>query len=145
MADEIRGDMSGDIHISKLPSITAEIKERLKAVGITSQQKLLEIAAKSADRLALARTCEIEYVELTRLVCRADLNRIGGLGAAFANLLNEAGILAMDVLADQAPEALHAALEKANRSFRLRRPPTPHEVSNWVASAKKYRGLVTLD
>ena len=97
--------------------------------GITYTHQLVEAAARAADRRALAARSGIEVATLERLVCRADLARINGIGAIFADMLELLGVDRIARLARQEPDALHAALAGLNARERLaRRAPTPEEV-----------------
>ena len=59
-------------------------------------------------------------------------------------MLEELGIHDVETLAAQEPEALHDKLREYNRRERLaRRSPTPEEVSDWVAQARRLPKLVT--
>lgn len=130
-----RGVMS--LHVSKLRGISLETRSKLKHRGITYTRQLLDAAGKPEERARLAHAADIEEAELLRLVRRADLARIKGIGAIFADMLEWVGVHDVGTLARQSPEALHARLFELNAAERLaRRAPTPEEVVDWVRQAR---------
>jgi len=80
---------------------------------------------------------------LGRLVWRADLTRIKGIGAIFADMLELLGVDRTARLAQQEPGELHQALSRLNAAQRLaRRAPTPEEVQDWIAQARTLPRLI---
>jgi predicted flap endonuclease-1-like 5' DNA nuclease len=125
------------LHISKLRGITYPVRQRLKRQGITYTHQLIAAAQDRRSCRSLAALCGIEEAVLERLVRRADLARINGVGAIFADMLELLGIDQSRLLAGQDPVALHAALAELNAAEQLaRRAPTPEEVQSWVAQAR---------
>jgi predicted flap endonuclease-1-like 5' DNA nuclease len=125
------------LHVSKLRGITYELRGKLKQRGITYSDQLLEAAGGAEKRRGLAAATGIEEAVLSRLVCRADLARIKGIGAIFADMLELIGIDRVARLATQDATALHATLHELNLAERFaRRAPTPEEVISWIAQAK---------
>ncbi len=134
------------LHIGKLRGITARAQSKLKRQGITSTDQLLGAAGPRARRLQLAVRTGIEAALLGRLVCRADLIRIKGIGAIFADLLELLGVDRTGRLARQDPGALHRALLELNAALRFaRRAPTPDEVRHWIAQARSLPRLLDDD
>jgi predicted flap endonuclease-1-like 5' DNA nuclease len=125
------------LHISKLRGITYELRGKLKQRGITYADQLLDAAGDAEKRHRLAVATGIGEEVLTRLVCRADLARIKGIGAIFADMLELIGIDRVARLTRQDAGELHATLHQLNVEERFaRRAPTPEEVVSWVAQAK---------
>ncbi|MCS6877254.1 MAG: DUF4332 domain-containing protein [Geminicoccaceae bacterium] len=109
----------------------------LKRVGINTCERLLAEAGKAQARERLAARTGIDPELLLRLVQRADLARVKGVGAVFGMMLEDLGIREVRALARQDPRALHAALKRLNEEERLaRRAPTPEEVADWIAQAR---------
>jgi hypothetical protein len=124
------------LHISKLRGITDRVRHRLKRQGITYTHQLIEAARDRAGCRRLAALTGIDEAVLERLVCRADLARINGVGAIFADMLELLEVDGARALARQDPVALHAALHRLNTVEQLaRRAPTPEEVQSWVLQA----------
>ena len=85
----------------------------------------------------------IDEPVLMRLTCRADLARIKGIGAIFADMLELVGLDQVTSLAGQEPAALHAALFELNAAERFaRRAPTLEEVRDWVIQARSLPRLI---
>jgi predicted flap endonuclease-1-like 5' DNA nuclease len=131
------------LHISKLRGITDPVRSRLKRQGITYTDQLVEAAGPFSERRALAARSGIEAATLGRLVCRADLTRIKGIGAIFADMLEMLGVDRTARLARREPRELHRALSQFNATERLaRRAPTPEEVQDWIAQARTLPRLI---
>jgi nucleotidyltransferase/DNA polymerase involved in DNA repair len=132
--DEL-GAMS--LHVSKLRGISLDVRRKLKRQGISYTHQLLREAGSTEQRRQLAERSQIDEVVLLRLVRRADLARVKGVGAIFADMLELVGVDQVAVLAEQDPLALHARLYQLNAAERLaRRAPTPDEVQQWTAQAR---------
>lgn len=124
------------LHISKLRGITDRVRHRLKRQGITYTHQLIAAAHHPTGCRRLAALTGVEEAVLERLVCRADLARINGVGAIFADMLELLEVDGARALARQDPLALHAALCRLNTVEQLaRRAPTPEEVQSWVLQA----------
>lgn len=134
------------LHISKLRGIDLSTRNRLKQRGINYTDQLLGAAGKLTARQDLATDSGIPYERLARLVRRADLTRIKGIGAIFADMLEFVGIeVASDVAAQNAGD-LHARLAALNAAERFaRRAPTPEEVEDWVMQARNLPHLIEKD
>ena len=124
------------LHISKLRGITDQVRHKLKRQGITYTHQLIEAAHGQPGCQRLAALTAIDEPLLERLVRRADLARINGVGAIFADMLELLDIDGARPLARQDPVALHAALCRLNTLEQLaRRAPTPEEVQSWILQA----------
>ena len=68
----------------------------------------------------------------------ADLYRISGVGADYAQLLEAAGVDTVPALARRSPANLAATLAEVNAEKKLtRRVPPEADVTKWVAQAKE--------
>lgn len=131
------------LHVSKLRGITLENRNRLKHRGITYTDQLLAAAGKTAGRRQLAVDSGMEEAEVLRLARRADLARVKGVGAIFADMLELIGVQDVGGLAAREPVALHAQLFDLNRMERFaRRAPTSEEVDDWVAQARRLPRMI---
>ena len=134
------------LHVSKLRGISNQVRNKLKHSGVTYTHQLLEAAGRSEQRRALAARSGIEEAVLLRLACRADLARIKGVGAIFADMLELIGVDRVSSLAEHDPVRLHDILHELNAAERFaRRAPTQDEVSDWVAQARALPQLVDPD
>jgi len=133
------------LHVSKLRGISVDVRNRLKRQGISYTHQLLREGGGVEQRRRLAARGQIDEAALGRLVRRADLARIKGIGAIFADMLELIGVDAVAMLAQQEPAGLHARLYQLNAAERLaRRAPTPEEVQDWVAQARALPVLVEI-
>lgn len=130
--------------ISKLRGVPQRVRVALKTRRITSCGQLLHAAGSAELRARLAAATGIDPELLTTLVQRADMSRVSGIGAIFGLMLEDLGIRDIQTLATQDPVELHARLREYNQRVRLaRRSPTPEEVADWVAQARRLEPLVT--
>ncbi len=124
--------------ISTIKGMNPDLAAKLKAEGITNTDHLLDAAAKTGPRRDLAKKLGVSPSELLEFVNRADLARIKGIGDAYANLLEEAGVDSVKELAHRVPANLHERLEKANAEKKfVPRVPKVEEVEKWVNEAKE--------
>ena len=125
------------LHVSKLRGISHDVRIKLKRQGVSYTHQLLREAGTASRCRRLAMRSGIDEATLTRLVRRADLARIKGIGAIFADMLEMIGIDQVALLAEQDPGQLRARLHALNAAERLaRRSPTPDEVEQWIAQAR---------
>ncbi len=139
-------DRSMSLHVSKLRGISFDVRAKLKRNGVTYTHQLLEAAGQPTQRHKFSEESGIEEMTLSRLTCRADLARIKGIGAIFADMLELLSVDRVVTLAGQEPEALHQALATLNSAERFaRRAPTPEEVEDWVVQARDLPKLVAAE
>ena len=120
-----------------------QIRNRLKCQGVTNSRQLLHAAGPFRARVVLSGKTGIDMASLAYLVKRADLARVKGVGATFADMLEVIGVDSVERLAGWASDALHRTLLDFNRdeSF-ARRAPTLDEVTAWVDQARKLPVLI---
>lgn len=124
--------------LDKLYGVKPDLSAKLKALGIKDNDDLLQFCKTPADIIELARITGMAPQEITRLVYRADLVRIRGIGGTYIKLLEEAGIESAADLAKHSPEDLRERLINLNRQRRLvGRVPALAMVSGWVAKARR--------
>lgn len=139
-------DRSMSLHVSKLRGISFDVRAKLKRNGVTYTHQLLAAAGQPDKRHQFSETSGIEETTLARLTCRADLARIKGIGAIFADMLELLSVDRVAELADQQPDTLHHALATLNSAERFaRRAPTPEEVEDWVTQARQLPELVAAE
>ena len=139
-------DRSMSLHVSKLRGISFDVRAKLKRNGVTYTHQLLSAAGSCDKRHEFSEASGIEELTLTRLTCRADLARVKGIGAIFADMLELLDVDRVAKLAGQDPEKLHDALYTLNAAERFaRRAPTPEEVDDWVSQARALPKLVPVE
>ena len=118
--------------------------EKLKAVGITKTEGLLEAGKTPKARLELAEKAGVSGKMLLEWLNRADLMRIKGVGEEYSDLLENAGVDTVAELAQRAPANLLEKMQAVNLEKKLvRMMPTLKQVTDWVAQAKKLPRLLS--
>ena len=117
---------------------------KLKDMGISTVEKLLERGATKKGREEIETATDISGKQVLRWVNHADLYRIKGVAAEFAELLEAAGVDSVPELAQRSPTNLQKRMEEVNEQKKLtRRVPTENQVTAWVAEAKTLPRVVT--
>lgn len=130
--------------IADVEGIGAAYAEKLSEAGVTHVEKLLEIGASRKGREDLAAATGISETLILKWVNRADLDRINGIGAEYADLLEAAGVDSVPELAQRNAENLHAKLAEVNEAKNLvRQLPSASQVAGWVEHAKTLDRVVT--
>ena len=133
-----------NLPISKLHGVPYRARLALKVHRITTCIQLLATAGDVGTRAALAQAAQIDPDVLDRLVRRADMARVNGIGVVFGLMLEELGVREIAVLAGCDPQRLHERLRRYNQRERVaRRAPTVEEVAAWVAQARLLPILLT--
>ncbi len=123
--------------IGDVEGIDPKSATRLRKAGVRTTEGLIKVAAASKGRKALAEKTGIPAATLLGWVNRADLMRIKGVGAEYADLLETAGCDTVKELRRRNPVNLTAAMIEVNEKKRLvRRLPTEAMVIAWVEQAK---------
>ena len=136
-------DEAVSLHLSKVRGTNLQIRARLKGLGITNSRQLLEAAGEQKKRAALIGETGIEAATLAYITKRADLARVKGIGATFADMLEVISVDTVERLASWDPAALHRTLHDFNQAERFaRRAPTPEEIQSWIGQARKLPVIV---
>lgn len=123
--------------IDIIEGIGPQYAEKLKAAGITSTDKLLEMGATAKGRTELTSQTGISAKLILTWVNHADLFRINGVDEHFAELLEAAGIDTVPELAQRKADNLQLALAKTNEEKKLAKTtPSLIQVTEWVTQAK---------
>lgn len=129
--------------IIDIEGIGAAYKKKLKAAGIATTEKLLEVAATPKGRKELAEKTGISDTLILEWVNLADLFRIKGVGSEYSDLLEEAGVDTIVELAKRVPKNLFSKMSEINTAKKLvRKMPTEEQVGDWVDQAKKLPRIV---
>ena len=132
------------MRIINIEGIGPKYKEKLVKYGITSTEKLLEVAASKKGRQLLAEKTGISEKLILEWVNLADLVRIKGIGEEYSDLLEEAGVDTVKELRNRNPENLYQKCIEVNEAKKLvRRTPSLSEVKSWVKQATKLAPVVT--
>jgi predicted flap endonuclease-1-like 5' DNA nuclease len=123
--------------VDKIRGITAELAAKFKEIQIVNTEQLLKAGRTPEARKELVKKVGADPKVLLELLNRADLDRVAGIGAAYANLLEEAGVDTVKELAKRVAANLHAKMIEINADKKITtHPPTPQQVEAWVTEAK---------
>lgn len=130
--------------LSIIEGIGGTIEAKFKACGVASLEALLKEGATTGGRKALAEKSGLQEKQILKWVNHADLIRIKGVGAEYAELLEAAGVDTVPELATRKPDNLYAKLVEVNTAKKLvRKLPVERQVAGWVTQAKDLPRLLT--
>jgi predicted flap endonuclease-1-like 5' DNA nuclease len=130
--------------IEALEGIGPKYGAKLRAVGCTSPDKLLQDGATRKGRREIAAKTGIREAVILRCVNMADLFRIKGVATQYAELLEAAGVDTVKELKQRnAKNLAHAMREINDKRNLVRQVPNEKMVTAWVAHAKKLKPAVT--
>ena len=119
-------------------------KKKLKAVGVSTTEKLLEVGGTAKGRKDLAEKAGVDETLILEWVNLSDLFRIKGVGSEYSDLLEEAGVDTVVELSKRVPANLFAKMVEVNEAKKLvRKMPVEKQVADWVDQAKKLPRLVS--
>jgi predicted flap endonuclease-1-like 5' DNA nuclease len=126
------------IHVNKIRGISDELVTKLSEHGFYTTDQLLETVKTASGRKSLAKQLGVNSKVTLELANRADLARVQGIGGAFSDLLEHAGVDTVKELATRRPDNLYAKLAETNAQKQLvGRLPTRKAVEDWVTQAKQ--------
>jgi predicted flap endonuclease-1-like 5' DNA nuclease len=124
--------------IHKLYGVEPTLEAKLKAQGIKDSEDLLRACRTPREAAELSLSSDIEVSVLMRLLHRAELARIRGIGETYTMLLEEAGVNTTRELAAAAPDDLRVRLTRINTDKKLvGRVPAQAMVNGWVSKAQR--------
>ena len=130
--------------ILEIEGVGPVYQQKLKAVGVGSVEKLLEVGATPKGRKDLAEKSGIGDALILEWVNHADLFRIKGIASEYSDLLEEAGVDTVVELSKRVPKNLHEKLVEVNAAKKLvRKLPVESQVADWVEQAKKLPRVVS--
>lgn len=129
--------------LMKIEGIGEKYAMKLKMVGISNTQSLLERGRSPQGRKEIAEKSGITKTLILEWVNLADLFRIKGVGEEYSDLLEEAGVDTVVELAQRNPANLYDSVVEVNKEKKLvRKLPTKDQVKDWVKQAKKLPRIV---
>ncbi len=118
--------------------ITAPDVAKLAKAGVATTEELLQKAAKSKDRKALAKASGLSAGVIMDLARRCDLLRIKGIGPEMVLLLEASGVKTAAELSKKEAAALTTAADQANKAKKItEKPPTEPQFQDWIDQAKQ--------
>jgi len=122
--------------IDQVAGIDQKKATKLRKAGVRTSKALIESASTRRGRTELARSSGVTPKDLQVWVHHADLLRVRGVGAEYAELLVAAGVDTLRDLRRRNPTALVAKIIGLNGSSRVvSRLPTESMVEAWINAA----------
>lgn len=129
--------------IKYIEGIGEGFEKKLKGMGISSVELLLSQGDSKVKRAKIAAETGISENLVLKFVNHADLMRIKGIGAEYADLLEASGVDTVPELSKRRPDNLFAKMVEVNTEKKLvRKLPTERMIEGWVAQAKELPRLV---
>ena len=130
--------------VASLSAVGPENAARLKAAGIRSTAALLRRAGAPRGRRRLAEACGVEEALVLRWANLADLMRVRGVAAEYAELLEAAGVETVRELKRRNAANLSARLAAVNAEQRfVRLLPSERRITGWIAHAGSLPPAIT--
>jgi predicted flap endonuclease-1-like 5' DNA nuclease len=130
--------------ITDLRGMTDAMLAECKAQNIKDVDQLTDTLATPAARKQWAAKVGVVPQDILTLANRADLSRINGIGGAFSDLLEEAGVDTVKELSHRRPDNLHEKMVQVNAEKKLTaREPSLSQCAGWVDQAKALGGKIT--
>lgn len=127
-----------------IEGIGSTYAEKLNAIGILHTDELLEQGGTKSGREKIAAATGIPESLVLTWVNHADLFRIKGVGAQFAELLEAAGVDSVKEFALRNAENLHTRLLETNHQFGVSgKVPSAETLQTMIDEAKKLDRKVT--
>lgn len=129
--------------LMKIEGIGEKYAMKLKMIGISNTQSLLERGRTPQGRKEIAEKSGITKTLILEWVNLADLFRIKGVGEEYSDLLEETGVDTVVELAQRNPINLYDSVVEVNKKKKLvRKLPTKDQVKDWVKQSKKLPRIV---
>lgn len=131
--------------LTKMTTITPEFAEMLRQANVRTTGALIKYGGTPEGRREIAKQTGLDVRSITRWVCHIDLFRVTGVGAEYAELLEQTGIRTVQDLARQDTEHVYRTLAQVNREKGLvKKLPTRYQVNEWIRQARRMPPLVGL-
>ena len=122
--------------IDQVAGVDQRQATRLRKAGVRTGRGLAEQASTRRGRTEVAKATGISSKDLQLWVHHADLLRVRGVGAEYAELLVAAGVDTLRDLRRRNPTALLGKIISLNGSLRVvDRLPTESMVEGWIEAA----------
>jgi predicted flap endonuclease-1-like 5' DNA nuclease len=131
--------------IEDIEGIGPTYGEKLRSAGINTVEQLLERGRDRKGRQDLAEGSGLDPSLVLSWVNMADLYRVKGIGAEYAELLKKSGVDTIKELRTRNPDNLLAKMTEINSAGKalVRNLPTLAAVQSWVKHAKELDPIVT--
>ena len=133
-----------NLKIEDVEGIGPSYGDKLRGCGVTDTDSLLDKGCSKAGRRELAEAAGISEALVLKWVNMADLFRIQGVGAEYAELLECAGVDTVKELRTRNAANLAQKCAEVNDEKKLtRRVPSESTVTEWIEQAKQLEPKVT--
>jgi predicted flap endonuclease-1-like 5' DNA nuclease len=123
--------------LTNIEGIGTTNAQKLKKVGISTTEALLEKGALPKGRNEICETTGIGEKQILHWVNLADLFRIKGVGEEYSDLLEAAGVDTVPEMAQRNSESLYNTLVTINSEKKLvRQVPSQTTIANWIEHAR---------
>ncbi len=130
--------------IDEIEGIGPKYAADLATAGIKTTDDLLDQCGGATGRKAVAESTGISEKRLLEWANMADLMRISGVGAEFAELLEGSGVDTVKELRHRNAENLAAKMKDVNEIKELTRSvPSASQVTRWIEAAKELEPRIT--
>ncbi|TFG75131.1 MAG: DUF4332 domain-containing protein [Thermodesulfobacteriales bacterium] len=132
--------------LTKVEGIGKRYQKQLQKAEIATTEALLKNGATRKGRNQIAKESGISVKLILEWVNHADLFRIKGVGAQYADLLEASGVDTVVELGKRVPENLYAKMVEVNSKQKkklVRQLPAINQVKAWVKQAKKLKRVVS--
>jgi predicted RecB family nuclease len=122
--------------IDQVAGVSFKQATKLRKAGIRTSKGLIESASTRRGRTQLSKAAGVSPKELQLWVHHADLLRVRGVGAEYAELLVASGVDTLRDLRRRNPTALLAKIIGLNGAMKVvSRLPTEAMVEGWITGA----------
>ncbi len=128
-------------NITLIRGVSARDAQQLSEAGVCTTDQLLELGATSSGRMRLADVSRLSDDSIKRWVHQADLMRLKGIRADFAELLCRLNITTLPKFAYSSARQLYVDLRAARGESRIHLP-TRAELEKLIAEAKRLPKIV---
>lgn len=130
--------------ISAIRAIRHKDATKLRKARVRTTESLLRQASTRPGRGAVSEKTGIPTADLLRWAQQADLMRVPGVGAEYADLLSAAGVDTIKALRRRNANNLMTAMTQINSKKRkVQRLPTSEMIQGWIEAANEMEPLVT--
>jgi nucleotidyltransferase/DNA polymerase involved in DNA repair len=130
--------------VEEIEGIGKGFGKRLRADGIASVEKLLEVCTAGDGVSRVSRTAEVDEHTVSTWAIMADLMRVRGLGGQWSELLWRCGVTSVQDLAKREVAPLMARMAEVNTDeHRVAELPGEHRVAQFIEEAGRLAPKLT--
>ncbi|MEZ5175331.1 MAG: DUF4332 domain-containing protein [Acidimicrobiia bacterium] len=129
--------------ISAIRAIGQRNATKLRKGRVRTTEALLREASSRKGRAAISARTGIASADLLKWAQQADLMRVNGVGAEYADLLGSAGVDTIKTLRRRNAQNLMVSLTQINgKRHRVQRLPTVEMIQGWIDAANELEPIV---